>query len=174
MEPSLTWNFQFKLLTKTVELKDIYSIDGYLNNTLNICFDHLQNTPEINRVYSLSIFLLHYFINKLQHFRTNFQYFTNHFLRLQYQPQPLTFDITKCICIFCKFPNLSTEKLETTLEEYFHQLKKRPRHVQLFMLTLLEKSFELQCLHTLILKQQYPHLDNETISNFVINVFNPK
>jgi len=167
MEPSPTWNLQFKLCTQTVTEDDIKTIDNYIYHMTNLCYHHLQYTPEINRVYSLSVFLLHYFLNKLLHFRTSFQYFVNHFLKLQFLPKRIFFDVTQCTCIRCKFPDISSEKMDTSLEQYFNHLKTQPVKVRNYMLSVLEKCFDLQCLHSMILEHQYPHLDKETISNFV-------
>jgi hypothetical protein len=42
------------------------------------------------------------------------------------------------------------------------------------MLLILEKCFDLQCLHSLIIQCQYPHLDNEIIYNFVTKYYEIK
>jgi hypothetical protein len=172
--PSPSWNLNFKLITKSVTKTDLELIDNYTFGILNVCYHHLQNTREINRNYSLSVFLLHYLFNKLIHFRISFQYFFTHFLKIRYQLRPIHVDIKQCICIFCIGPKNKQIKIESNLDEYFQHLIKQPQHVQKIMLSLLEKIFDLNCLHTMILNYQYPHLDTETISNFVFKPYEIK
>jgi hypothetical protein len=174
MEPSPSWYFHYKLNTQTVIKKDLEIVDGYILNILHLSYFTLQNTPEINKVYSLSVFLLHYFINKLLHFRISFRNFANHFLKIEFEPKQISFNITQCVCIYCKFPDIQSDTIETTLQQYFNKLQKQPLHIQTFMLSVLEKCFDIQCLHTMILQYQYPHLDNEIIQNFVTTYYNPK
>ena len=169
MEPSPTWNLQFKLATRTVNEQDIHDIDHYIYRLAVSSYCHLQSNFEVNRVLSLSVYLLHYFINKLLHFRITFQYFINHFLKFPILLKPITFDIKDCLCIHCKFPDISTDSIETTLEQYFNNLKGKTTKTQKFMLLVLEKCFDLQLLHTMILQQQYPHLDSDAIQTFVVS-----
>jgi hypothetical protein len=169
MKPSAIWNLQFKLTTKTITVKDIFEIDDYICFQTKLCFYHLQKTTEINKVYSLSVLLLHYFLNRLLHFRTNFHFFVKHYLNLEFEPENLTTNFSQCICIYCKFPNVKLEKIDQSLQQYFQTLQKHSQPVQEYMLSVLEKCFELQNLHSLILQCQYPHLNTDVITHFVLS-----
>jgi hypothetical protein len=172
MESSPAWNFHFKLTTKTITEEDILKIDNYICFMSKLCFYHLQNTPEINRNYSLSVFLLHYFLNKLLHFRTDFHFFIKHYIKIEIEFGKLLTDITKCQCIYCNFPNLKLEFIDQSLQQYFTTLLKHTPQIQNYMLSVLEKCFELRNLHSLILQIQYPHLSNDTITHFVVTYKN--
>jgi hypothetical protein len=140
----------------------------------NLSFHHLQNTHEIGRVYSLSVFIVHYFLNRLHHLRHSFKLFAEYYLKLSYVQDRLLFQDNECKCIICRFPDMKIDKLDETLEQYFNSLNKQTPETSNFMLAVLEKCFDIQCLHTMIIQQQYPHLDKETINHFVTAYDQPK
>jgi hypothetical protein len=167
MDPSPTWFFQFKLFTKSITKKELEKLDSYICHLMNHCFYNLQHNNEIGKLYSLSVFLVHYFLNRLHHFRRTLKYFAENNLKITFQQEQLLFQDPDCKCIMCKFPHIQLENIDESLQQYFTSLKKQSIPTQHFMLSVLEKCFDLQCLHTMIIQQQYPHLDHDIITNYV-------
>lgn len=167
MKPSITWFFQYKFANNLVSLSDIQHLDDYFCDLSEYCFNTLQNTPEISKTLDLSVFFVHYLLNRLQHFRNTLHRYTQKNLRHNITPKQLSFNIENCQCILCRFPHLQINIVDTSIETYYKKLSMHHIDIQKFMLAVLEKCFDVQCIHTMFLQKEYPHLDYDTIEKYV-------
>ena len=167
MNPSLTWFFQYKFANNLVSLSDIQQLDNYFCHISEFCFQMLQSNHEISKTLGLSVFFVHYLLNRLQHFRKTLLRYTQKNLRHNIQPRPLNFDFASCECILCKFPQLKVNVLDTSIESYYQKLSLLHIDLQKFMLAVLEKCFDVQCIHTMFLQKEYPTLEYNEIEKYV-------
>lgn len=167
MDPSITWFFQYKFVNKIVTFEDIQNLDNYFCFLWETAFQTLQNSPEIYSTLNLSIFFIHYLLNRLQHFRKTLLRYTQTNLRHNINPRPLGFNIGDCKCILCKFPNLKIDILDTNIDSYYKNLSSLSTENQKFMLSVLEKCFDVQCIHTMFIQQEFPQLDYQSVEKYV-------
>lgn len=167
MKPSLTWFFQYKFANNFVTLFDIQQLDNYFCEISEYCFHTLQNTPEISNTLDLSVFFIHYLLNRLEHFRSTLLRYTQKNLRHNICPRSLNYNICDCKCIICRFPQLKIDILDTSIESYYKKLYMLHDDTQKFMLAILEKCFDVQCIHTMFLQKEYPDLEYDAIEQYV-------
>lgn len=167
MNPSVTWFFQYKFANNIVTLHDIQQLDNYFCEISEYCFNTLQFTPEISSTLDLSVFFVHYLLNRLQHFRNSLLRYTQKNLRHNIIPRQLNYEITDCKCILCRFPKLQIDIVDTSIEAYYRKLSFLHVDTQKFMLAVLEKCFDVQCIHTMFIQKEYPQLDFNAVEQYV-------
>ena len=166
--PSVTWLFSYKVLSNELNLTDVKNFNNYLNETALITFQQLQKNNEIKSVLSISVLLIHYFLNRIEHLQTTLDLLAvSKFSTSIFKP-PKLYDLKNCSCILCKFPEIATTFTpESDILSFFQSLQNKSFNTKTFILAILEKVYEIQCIHTTIICHLFPQMNYEEITQFV-------
>ena len=165
--PTTTWYFSYQVLTKSFSIEDLENYNRYLSHTAHLTFNQLQANTELKSFLSISVLFVHYFINRIEHFQA-----TLNTLAISKFATPLktvlkNYDLTKCTCIICKFPNLNLSHLDTNLVNFLSSLKTKTENTRLLVLAIFEKIYEIQCIHTTTIQHLFPNMSNDVINQYV-------
>lgn len=166
--PTETWFFSFKILSNEINLTDIINFSNYLNDTALVTFNHLQTNDEIRSILSISVLLIHYFLNRIEHLQTTLDLlavskFSTHIVK-----PTKSIEFKNCLCILCKFPEIaSTFNPDSDLLNFFQSLKNKTFVTKTFILSILEKVYEIQSIHKTIICHLFPQMNYEEITQFI-------
>lgn len=170
--PSAANFFSYRILSKNITSNEIVYYDSYITSISNFIFDFFQNNTSLKANYSISNLLVHYLLDRIDHLKATLCFFA--MVKLQHPFSPATYkhNFSQCNCITCSFKEIPSNLRNVDLLNYFCQLQQESYEVQFYCLTILEKIYEVQTVHVILIQHLRPDLSPELAKKFVHE--NPK
>lgn len=165
--PSAANFFSYRILSKNITSNEIVNYDSYITSISNTIFDFFQTNNSLKSTYSISNLLVHYVVECIKHLKSTLHVFA--IIKLQHPFSPATFkhNFDECNCISCCFKEIPSNLKNIDLLSYFYQLQQESYEVQFFCLTILEKIYEIQTVHIILIQNLRPDLSLELAKKFV-------
>ena len=165
--PSAANFFSYRILSKNITPSEIVNYDCYITSLSDLIIEFFQNNNSLKSIYSLSNLLVHYLVDRIDHLKSTLHLFSNVKLQHQFTPTQYKNTLNRCQCISCSLKSIPSNLSNIDLLCYFNQLKQESYEVQFYCLTVIEKIYEIQTVHVILIQHLRPDLTLELAKKFV-------